>query len=77
MMLQQIIPDLWPHDLPQYGTVAAVQPISAGSEASAESAVPETGEQSNLLEAVLSVSAQQGTPRASCHDGCVPFACRK
>ncbi|KAK9916453.1 hypothetical protein WJX75_002809 [Coccomyxa subellipsoidea] len=43
MMLQQIIPDLWPHDLPQYGTVAAVQPISAGSEASAESAVPETG----------------------------------
>ncbi|EIE26470.1 AP2-domain-containing protein [Coccomyxa subellipsoidea C-169] len=42
-MLQQIILDLWPHDLPQSGKMAAVQPLSAGSEASAESAVPEAG----------------------------------
>ncbi len=48
-MLQQIIPDLWPHDLPQSGKMAAVQPLSAGSEASAESAVPEAGEKPSIM----------------------------
>ncbi|BDA40939.1 probable AP2-like ethylene-responsive transcription factor AIL1 at N-terminal half [Coccomyxa sp. Obi] len=39
-MLQQMIPDLWPHDLPH---PRATAPVSAGSEASAGSAIPEGG----------------------------------
>lgn len=41
VMLQQMIPDLWPHDFPH---PRAAAPVSAGSEASAESAIPEGGE---------------------------------
>lgn len=41
VMLQQMIPDLWPNNFPH---PRAAPPLSAGSEASAESAIPEGGE---------------------------------
>ena len=41
VMLQLMIPDLWPQDLQR---PRAAAPVSAGSEASAESAIPEGGE---------------------------------
>lgn len=41
VMLQLLIPDLWPQDLQR---PRAPAPVSAGSEASAESAIPEGGE---------------------------------